>query len=82
MSIKPCDAEAMIKTAKDNKVTLGVIFQNRYNPGSQAYKKHSWNQVNLVKYWQVNLRLLGIDQTNIIVIVIGRVPGTWRVAEL
>ena len=40
MSIKLEDAEAMIKAAKDNKVTLGVIFQNRYNPGSQTYKKH------------------------------------------
>lgn len=38
MSIKLEDAEAMIKAAKDNKVTLGVIFQNRYNPGSQLIK--------------------------------------------
>jgi UDP-N-acetyl-2-amino-2-deoxyglucuronate dehydrogenase len=38
MSIKLEDAEAMIKAAKDNKVTLGVIFQNRYNPGSRLIK--------------------------------------------
>ncbi|SHI83492.1 Predicted dehydrogenase [Clostridium amylolyticum] len=39
MSIKLEDAEEMIKTAKENHVTLGVIFQNRYNPGSQLIKK-------------------------------------------
>lgn len=39
MAIKLEDAEAMIKTAKDNNVTLGVIFQNRYNPGSQLIKR-------------------------------------------
>lgn len=38
MSIKLEDAEAMIKAALDNKVTLGVIFQNRYNPGSRLIK--------------------------------------------
>lgn len=38
MSIKLEDAEAMIKAAKDNNVTLGVIFQNRYNPGSMLIK--------------------------------------------
>ena len=38
MSIKLEDAEAMIKAARDNKVTLGVIFQNRYNPGSRLIK--------------------------------------------
>jgi predicted dehydrogenase len=39
MSIKLEDAEEMVKAAKDNKVVLGVIFQNRYNPGSQLIKK-------------------------------------------
>lgn len=39
MSIKLEDAEAMIKAAKDNKVSLGVIFQNRYNPGSLLIKR-------------------------------------------
>lgn len=39
MSIKLQDAEEMIKAAKENNVTLGVIFQNRYNPGSQLIKK-------------------------------------------
>lgn len=38
MSIKLSDAEAMIKAAKDNGVTLGVIFQNRYNAGSILIK--------------------------------------------
>lgn len=38
MSIKLQDAEDMIKTAEDNDVTLGVIFQNRYNPGSILIK--------------------------------------------
>ncbi|GMQ63194.1 Gfo/Idh/MocA family protein [Vallitalea maricola] len=39
MSIKLEDAENMINAAKDNNVTLGVIFQNRYNKGSQLIKK-------------------------------------------
>ncbi len=39
MSIKLEDAKAMIKSAEDNNVTLGVIFQNRYNPGSKLIKK-------------------------------------------
>ncbi|WP_129723413.1 Gfo/Idh/MocA family protein [Xylanivirga thermophila] len=39
MSIALDDAKAMIKAAKDNGVTLGVIFQNRYNPGSLLIKK-------------------------------------------
>lgn len=39
MSITMEDAEAMIKAAKDNNVTLGVIFQNRYNPGSVLIKE-------------------------------------------
>ncbi|MDF2504837.1 Gfo/Idh/MocA family oxidoreductase [Clostridium sp.] len=38
MSIKLEDAENMIKVVKDNNVTLGVIFQNRYNPGSKLIK--------------------------------------------
>lgn len=39
MAIKLEDAQAMVKAAKDNGVTLGVIFQNRYNPGSVLIKK-------------------------------------------
>jgi predicted dehydrogenase len=39
MSIELQDAEEMINSAKNNNVTLGVIFQNRYNPGSQLIKK-------------------------------------------
>lgn len=38
MSIKYADAKEMVDTAKDNNVTLGVIFQNRYNPGSVLIK--------------------------------------------
>ncbi|PXW91076.1 putative dehydrogenase [Streptohalobacillus salinus] len=38
MAINYPDAERMIKEAKANDVTLGVIFQNRYNPGSQLIK--------------------------------------------
>ena len=38
MSINLIDAENMIMAAKENKVTLGVIFQNRYNPGSKLIK--------------------------------------------
>lgn len=39
MSITLEDAEAMIRAAKDNNRTLGVIFQNRYNPGSVLMKE-------------------------------------------
>ncbi|MEJ6950441.1 Gfo/Idh/MocA family protein [Natronospora cellulosivora (SeqCode)] len=39
MSIKLEDAEDMVKAAKENDVTLGVIFQNRYNPGSILIKE-------------------------------------------
>jgi UDP-N-acetyl-2-amino-2-deoxyglucuronate dehydrogenase len=38
MAITKEDAIAMIEAARKNKVTLGVIFQNRYNPGSQLIK--------------------------------------------
>ncbi|MBM7542310.1 Gfo/Idh/MocA family protein [Amphibacillus cookii] len=38
MAIRYQDAEAMVNTAKQEAVTLGVIFQNRYNPGSQLIK--------------------------------------------
>jgi len=39
MSISYEDAQAMVETAKENKVFLGVIFQNRYNPGSVLIKQ-------------------------------------------
>lgn len=38
MSITLEDAYAMIDAAEKNGVVLGVIFQNRYNPGSQLVK--------------------------------------------
>ncbi|SDB82773.1 Predicted dehydrogenase [Pelagirhabdus alkalitolerans] len=38
MAIHYEDAEQMISGAKENDVLLGVIFQNRYNPGSQLIK--------------------------------------------
>ncbi|MES9684131.1 Gfo/Idh/MocA family oxidoreductase [Gottfriedia acidiceleris] len=39
MSIHYSDAQEMVETAKNNGVTLGVIFQNRYNPGSVLIKE-------------------------------------------
>ena len=39
MAVSLHDADRMIKAAADNKVTLGVIFQNRYNPASVAVKQ-------------------------------------------
>jgi predicted dehydrogenase len=40
ISINPKDAEKMIDASRRNKAALGVIFQNRYNPGSQLVKKY------------------------------------------
>ncbi|HHU19664.1 MAG TPA: Gfo/Idh/MocA family oxidoreductase [Bacilli bacterium] len=39
MAIHYQDAVDMIEAANEADVTLGVIFQNRYNPGSQLIKK-------------------------------------------
>lgn len=39
MALSMKDARNMIQTARDNNVVLGVIFQNRYNPGSLLIKK-------------------------------------------
>lgn len=39
MSITVEEAERMIKASEDNKIVFGVIFQNRYNPGSQLLKE-------------------------------------------
>lgn len=39
MAIEYQDAEAMIQATEEANVTLGVIFQNRYNPGSQLIKR-------------------------------------------
>ncbi|MFW5998977.1 MAG: Gfo/Idh/MocA family protein [Halanaerobiaceae bacterium] len=39
MSIKLEKAQKMVDTARENEVTLGVIFQNRYNPGSVLIKE-------------------------------------------
>lgn len=38
MSITVEQANHMIQVCEDNKVTFGVIFQNRYNPGSQLLR--------------------------------------------
>jgi len=38
MSISTEDAREMVELCESNGVTLGVIFQNRYNPGSQLIK--------------------------------------------
>lgn len=40
ISINPRDAERMIEAARCNRVRLGVISQNRYNPGSQLVKRY------------------------------------------
>lgn len=39
MSIALEDAKEMVDVAKENQVTLGVIFQNRYNQGSKLIKE-------------------------------------------
>jgi len=39
MAVSLRDADRMIKAAEQNNVTLGVIFQNRYNPASAAVKQ-------------------------------------------
>ncbi len=54
ISIDPRDGERMVKTAKKNRVKLGVISQNRYNPGSQLVKKNLVNG-NLGKVKAVKL---------------------------
>ncbi|MDA3845932.1 MAG: Gfo/Idh/MocA family oxidoreductase, partial [Vallitaleaceae bacterium] len=38
MSIQAADAKAMVDASIDNKTRLGVIFQNRYNPGAKLIK--------------------------------------------
>ena len=43
MAIKLEDAEREIRAARENKVKLGVIFQNRFNPGSTLIKKNITN---------------------------------------
>ena len=43
LCIDPRDGEKMIEAARKNKVKLGVIFQNRYNPGTQLAKKNILN---------------------------------------
>ena len=40
ITIEPKDADRAIKTCKKNRVKLGIISQNRYNPGSQLVKKN------------------------------------------
>ncbi|MCK9525912.1 MAG: Gfo/Idh/MocA family oxidoreductase [Limnochordia bacterium] len=39
MAVTLHDADRMIQAAQDNNITLGVIFQNRYNPSSRAMKE-------------------------------------------
>lgn len=39
MSIKLADAKAMLDVARENNILLGVIFQNRYNPGAMLIKE-------------------------------------------
>ena len=40
MAINPKDADKMVKTARANKVKLGVIYQNRHSPASKMIKKY------------------------------------------
>ena len=40
IAINPKEADNMINLCKKNKIKLGVISQNRYNPGSQLVKKN------------------------------------------
>jgi len=44
ISINPRDGEKMIGAARQNKVKLGVISQNRYNPGSVLVKRNLLNK--------------------------------------
>ncbi len=39
MALNPTHAQKECEAARKNKVILGVIFQNRFNPGSQLVKK-------------------------------------------
>ena len=39
MGLNPQEAQKEIAVAKKNKVKLGVVFQNRFNPGSQLVKR-------------------------------------------
>lgn len=39
MALNPSDAKKEIDAARKNRVALGVIFQNRFNPGSRLVKK-------------------------------------------
>lgn len=39
MGLNPSEAKREIASAKKNRITLGVISQNRFNPGSQLIKK-------------------------------------------
>ena len=43
MSIAYEDARKMIESANENEILLGVIFQNRYNPGSRLIKEYLTN---------------------------------------
>lgn len=45
MAIELKDAEDMVKAAKDNERTLGVIFQNRYNNAAKLIKENLENGV-------------------------------------
>jgi predicted dehydrogenase len=43
LCIDPREGEKMIAAARNNKVKLGVIFQNRFNPGAQLAKTNLLN---------------------------------------
>jgi len=56
MSIKLDDAILMVETAKKKNKTLGVIFQNRYNPSSKTVKEYLENN-KLGKIYSMRLIL-------------------------
>ncbi len=56
LAITPENADKVIKSCRKNRVKLGVISQNRYNPASQLVKKHVSNG-NLGKIKAVKLIL-------------------------
>lgn len=56
MAINVEDGKAMIKAAKDNNKTLGVIFQNRYNKGA-AFLKETLDSGKLGKIYSAKCQV-------------------------
>ena len=63
MSTNFADSEAMVKTADKTGKTLGVIFQNRYNPGSiLAKEKLDSGVLGAVKGAKLNVTWMRTDE--------------------